>query len=254
MTKTPEQVCTLLDADLSRSAVKSRSQGGANLSYVDTYYVIKRLNECFGNLGWDSETVAMVEVPGNTDRNGKQLVAYRAMVRITATVAVDGGGYMKIVKEGTGWGSDKSTLNPHEMASKEAESDALKRAAMKFGMSLGLALYDKSQENVGDSEPKIPKGQEALYAALSAKPATPQAVAPTPAGGDVTPKEGGREALNKRITAMSKVVIAKRLKTIDELKADMKSKYGADSTAGLDDSEAKDLLATLEGLANAPGG
>lgn len=235
MTKTPEQVCALLDADLARSAVKSRSQGGANLSYVDTYYVIKRLNECFGNLGWDSETVQMVEVPGNKDRNGVQLVAYRAMVRISAMIAVGDGSYLKVVKEGTGWGSDKSTLNPHEMASKEAESDALKRAAMKFGMSLGLALYDKSQENVEDA----PKAQ------------------PTPApinAGPVlvaTEPSGNREALNKRITAMSKVVIAKQLKTLNDLKAEMKTKYGVDNTASLTDGQAKELLATLETLANA---
>ena len=57
---------------------------------------------------------------------------------------------------------------------------------------------------------------------------------------------------------MSNVILAKagakgtpeRQAKLDSLKADMKSKYGADSTAGLDDAEAKELLATLEGLAN----
>lgn len=60
-----------------------------------------------------------------------------------------------------------------------------------------------------------------------------------------------RESLNKRITAISKVVIAKRLKTLDELKADMKSQYGVDSTQALSDTQAKELFAKLQGAANA---
>ncbi|GAC1499921.1 MAG: hypothetical protein NVS1B10_03110 [Candidatus Saccharimonadales bacterium] len=57
------------------------------------------------------------------------------------------------------------------MASKEAESDALKRAAMKLGRSLGLALYDKSQEFVGESnEQSIPPEPKASNAAPKATP------------------------------------------------------------------------------------
>jgi hypothetical protein len=243
MTKQPNEVLELLDANLAREAVKSRSQSGTNLSYVDTYYVIKRLNECFGNLGWDSETVDMILVS-----NPGEKAAYRAKVRITAIVATGDGGYMKVIKEGTGWGSDKSMHNAHEMAAKEAESDALKRAAMKFGMSLGLALYDKSQENVEDSpkQPKLstPSTPAKAAAALSALKDDTEVMIMVQAPGT------HREALNKRITAMSKVVIAKRLKTLEELKADMKTKYGADSTASLADPQAKELLVNLEAMAN----
>lgn len=131
----------------------------------------------------------------------------------------------------------------------------------------------KKQENVGDEEPspKATKPFATLAEDLSAvrqapKLAPTQTIAPTNSitipkgeGGVYTvttvidtaiQKPSDRDALNKRITAMSKVVIAKRLKTLEELKADMKSKYGADSTAGLDDAEAKELLTVLEGLAN----
>ncbi len=38
----------------------------------------------------------------------------------------------------------------HESALKEAETDAMKRAFMTFGNPFGLALYDKTQANVGD--------------------------------------------------------------------------------------------------------
>jgi recombination DNA repair RAD52 pathway protein len=40
----------------------------------------------------------------------------------------------------------------HESASKEAVTDALKRTLRTFGNPFGLALYDKSRENVGDPE------------------------------------------------------------------------------------------------------
>lgn len=260
MNKELNEVIKQLDADLSRSAVKSRSQGGAALSYVDTYYVIKRLNECFGNLGWDSETVDMVLVSNPGDK-----AAYRAKVRITAIVATGDGGYMKVCKEGTGWGSDKSTNNAHEMACKEAESDALKRAAMKFGMSLGLALYDKSQENVEDAPKGGVKSEAAIRydlatkaVAQAAKPAPTQTVAPTPERGDVTPKEGGRESVNKRITAMSNVILAKagpsgapeRAAKAAELKALVASK-GAETKEALTDAKAAELLTALEAMANA---
>jgi hypothetical protein len=40
-----------------------------------------------------------------------------------------------------------------ESAAKEAETDAMKRALMTFGNPFGLALYDKTQANVGFDEP-----------------------------------------------------------------------------------------------------
>lgn len=302
MNKTLEEVTTLLVADLKREAVKSRSQGGAALSYVDTYYVIKRLNECFGNLGWDSETVDMVLLtqPG-------EKAAYRAKVRITAIVATGDGGYMKVCKEGTGWGSDKSTNNAHEIACKEAESDALKRAAMKFGMSLGLALYDKSQENVEDA-PKsvVTPASIAAGKKLDAMVAQATKPCPTPTDGPVvngyittakgyakgttthatnlppgpllgikdaaptqtvSPKfpveqshptpASDREAVNKRITAMSNVILAiagpsgapERAAKAAELKALVASK-GAETKEALTDAKAAKLLKTLEEMVN----
>jgi hypothetical protein len=45
----------------------------------------------------------------------------------------------------------------HESALKEAETDAMKRALMTFGNQFGLALYDKTQENVEDDTRPAPK-------------------------------------------------------------------------------------------------
>ncbi len=228
MNKTIAQVCFEADKKIPREEVSLRDGGGGKkLSYVASHYIIARMNEVFGTMGWDSETVEMRQV--NKD-DAKP--AYICKVRITAIVQT-GEGYMRTVKEGYGFGNDKSSLNPHEMAAKEAESDAFKRAARQFGMSLGLALYSKDQENVEDEAPKA--------VAQAPKPAPTATVAPAT----------GREALNKKISAISRVVIAKRLKTLDELKADMKAKYGADSAAALNDAQATELNSELETLANA---
>ena len=246
MNKTIEHVEREAGAKIPRDEVSLRDGGGGKkLSYLEAHYVIQRMNEVFGPMGWDQEVVEMRQV--NKD-DAKP--SYIAKVRVSAIVKTEEG-YMRCTKEDYGYGSDKSGLNPHEMASKEAVSDAFKRAARQFGMSLGLALYSKEQENVEDA----PKP-----AAPAPKPAPTQTVAPTklavPGADEInkrSPEQYGdasREALNKRISAISKVVIAKRLKTLDELKADMKAKYGADNTAGLDDAEAKDLLANLEKMAN----
>lgn len=246
MNKSPSEVISALDAKIPREAVASRSAGmGRSLSYLQSWYVIDRLNQVFGNLGWDCETVEMVLVsPPDQEK-----AIYRAKVRISATVKTEdhaqSGGYMRIVKEGTGWGSDKprkdgSVESPHEMASKEAESDALKRAAMKFGMSLGLALYDKSQEFVEDAAP-APVAPKTVTVTKTTAENVP--VAPAPAT--------NRDVLNKKITAIARVCIAKGKHTKESFQAMRKEKYGVDTTEALGDTQAKELHDELEKLAEA---
>lgn len=228
MNKTVEQIEKELDENILAENVAKRSGGGSKqLSYLETWYVIDRLNKVFGNMGWDQFTEYNEPIPGT------ELPTYRARVRIVASVPVldQNGqtvGFRSVTKEGTGWGSDKSKQNPHEMAAKEAESDALKRAAMKFGISMGLGLYDKSGEFV------------------TATPSPSPSPAATPPGGGALQ----RTSLNAKISAMSAVVIAKKLATGAELKADMKAKYGADTKEALTDEQAKELLAYLEKRAN----
>lgn len=219
--KTREDIEKQLDENIPGSVISSRSGGGATkLKYLETYYVIDRLNKVFGNLGWDSETVEMVQV-----NMGDTLPAYRARVRITVSAPVtesDGSivGFRNVVKEGNGWGSDKSKLNPHEMACKEAESDALKRAAMKLGISMGLGLYEKTGEYIEDDSKPAPKVE-----------------APAPSN---------RKAVNDGITGEGKVCIAKGLYTKEAFQAMRKEKYGVDSTEALTDTQANELLTILK--------
>lgn len=164
MSFTQDQI-DALNAPLARSAVKQREQGRSKLSYVEAWHVIAEANRIFGFDGWDRKTVetkCVVERQrkigqGQYERDGWG-VTYTAKV----LVIID-----NVAREGTGAGHgiDADLGLAHESAIKEAESDAMKRALMTFGNPFGLALYDKTQENVADDfeeRKPTPKKQEPL--------------------------------------------------------------------------------------------
>jgi len=140
----PDQIAAL-DAPLNKANVKTRSQAGRELSYVEAWHAIAEANRIFGFDGWDRETVELRQLGDVRMVGDKARVGYSARVRIT--VRADG---QSIIREGCGFGSgiDKDSDQAHESALKEAESDAMKRALMTFGNPFGLALYDKTQANV----------------------------------------------------------------------------------------------------------
>lgn len=142
-----------LKSKLSPSAVKSRKQGGSSVSYVEGWHVIAEANRIFGFDMWTRETLDIKCVSESKREIGQQKhegwgVTYIAKVR----VIVDG-----VAREGcgAGHGIDRDLGQAHESAIKEAETDAMKRAFMTFGNVFGLALYDKTQENVGESSAAI---------------------------------------------------------------------------------------------------
>lgn len=176
---TNEQVAAL-SAKLSGTHVKSRSQAGRQLSYIEGWHAIAEANRIFGFDAWDRTLSALKELGAPREVDGKWRVAWMATVRIT--VVTDNG--MPVVRDGTGYGSgiDKDLGQAHESAIKEAETDAMKRALMTFGNPFGLALYDKSQEDVEREPPKaapkvadMPK-REAPAAAPAPAPIAPVAL------------------------------------------------------------------------------
>jgi DNA repair and recombination protein RAD52 len=139
-----------LSAPLSSSNVSQRSQGGRKLSYIEGWHAIAEANRIFGFDCWDRETLEMRCVSERERAIGENKnpgwgVSYVARVRIT--VCADG---ISVTREGcgAGHGIDRDLGLAHESALKEAETDAMKRALMTFGNPFGLALYDKTQENV----------------------------------------------------------------------------------------------------------
>ncbi len=147
-----------LKQPLDSSVVKEREQSGMKLSYVESWYVIGQLNEVFGFDGWDRETTRLDLIQQDTNQNGKARVAYTA--QCVLTIRFPEGQVVRRVGTGFGNGFDSDPGKAHESAIKEAESDAMKRAAMTLGNRFGLALYDKTKANVidaGDAERLLSK-------------------------------------------------------------------------------------------------
>lgn len=141
-----------LRAPLSRDVVAERAQSGRKLSYIEAWHAIAEANRIFGFDAWDRELVEMRLVAERERSVGTGQgwgVSYIAKVRVRVG---------EVVREGcgSGHGIDRDLGLAHESASKEAESDAMKRALMTFGNPFGLALYDKTQANVADGEPEPP--------------------------------------------------------------------------------------------------
>lgn len=141
-----------LAANLDRSHVKTRVQGRAQVSYIEAWHAIAEANRIFGFGGWARETLEMrvvAEGPREIGQYKKPGFGVSYVARVRVTVWHDGA---TIIREGTGAGHgiDVDLGQCHESAAKEAESDAMKRALMTFGNPFGLALYDKTQANVGE--------------------------------------------------------------------------------------------------------
>lgn len=180
---TPETIKEL-KKPLDPKNVAKRTQSGRQLDYVEGWFAIAEANRIFGHDAWTSETVdikCVAEKPRKIGRDGKDGwgVSYVARVRITA----DG-----VVREGVGAGHgiDADLGLAHESAIKEAETDARKRGLMTFGWPFGLALYDKSRENVASE----PAGNPASRGAGGGAPSTAPASANRTSGGETL---AGRE-------------------------------------------------------------
>lgn len=137
-----------LQEPLSSQAVKTRSQSGRNLSYIEGWYAISEANRIFGFGCWDQEIIELKCVCERERKIGRDQkdgwgISYVASIRVT----VNG---VKREGVGAGHGIDVDPGQAHESAIKEAATDAMKRALMTFGNQFGLALYDKDQRNVED--------------------------------------------------------------------------------------------------------
>lgn len=143
---------TTLDENITKDVISTRTQAGQELSYLETWYVIDRLNQVLGQGNWAYQIGTLIKVyEGEVEQySGKAFSAsYTATVYLNCNID----GKPTVFSDvGYGQGSDKKNPgNAHEMATKGAVSDALKRAAKNLGRSMGLALYDKTQEYVGDN-------------------------------------------------------------------------------------------------------
>jgi hypothetical protein len=175
MALTDEQLAAL-GAPLDRAAVKTRE---GKFSYIEGHHCIREANRIFGFGRWRRETLRCEPVREVTDykqmKDGQptgQLgyyVAYVAQVRIHVWT-----GEEWVATDGVGYGESVTYLQAegqaHESASKEAETDAMKRALICWGDQFGLALYDRDQAHVEGAAARtgggVRHGQESAAAGV----------------------------------------------------------------------------------------
>jgi recombination DNA repair RAD52 pathway protein len=122
----------------------------SGMSYIKSWDMEAHLGRIFGLVGWDDDTefecvfedfVTWTDRKTGQEKSGWD-VCYRAK-SVLILKDVDGNAVSR--KSGAATGSathQPSRSEAHDLALKDACSDALKRAAKKLGNQFGLSLYD----------------------------------------------------------------------------------------------------------------
>jgi recombination DNA repair RAD52 pathway protein len=148
---TPKQQETLM-RPLHSSRVAKRSQGGKQLSYLESWDVRAHLIRMFGFTNFDviTESQDFIGIREYQSKDSKDMVEciWHAMVRLV--IRDENGNHLCTYREGA-VGSTSGPANMigehHDNAAKTAASDALKRCAMNLGTQFGLSLYDNGTTN-----------------------------------------------------------------------------------------------------------
>jgi len=145
---TPQQY-DVLRRPLNSSRVAKRSQGGKQLSYLESWDVRAHLIRVFGYGNFDVETIEAHHVAnrdytssGDSPKPMVEVIWYaKAMLTIR-----DADGFLLCThsESAVGSASGPATMlgEHHDNAVKTAASDALKRCAINLGTQFGLSLYD----------------------------------------------------------------------------------------------------------------
>ena len=154
-----------LERPLDPSKVSEREgAGGKQLAYLPSHVAISQANRAFGWGGWgyavkDLSLLGVEPLPRRKkNKDGKLVefggegsrVSYLCLVEVWVNTG-DFGDDARVEDVGYGDATEFSryedqprpTLVPHELAAKEAVSDAVKRCLRTWGDQFGLSLYDK---------------------------------------------------------------------------------------------------------------
>lgn len=144
-----------LAAKLSPDLVSDR-QG---LSYLEAHNAIRHANLIFGYGNWQRNKPEFTLVYEKEEQKGdkkQHSLGYICSLSVTVFGTDRHGNRIELATTwGTGFGDGLNMPDrgkAHEFATKEAESDAMKRALIAFGDQFGLALYDKQKRHVGEDE------------------------------------------------------------------------------------------------------
>lgn len=249
MSKTMEEVTSQLNEKMPREIIRDRSVRGMTLSYVEGWAVIDRLNQVFGQGNWSysvpnltkSFEGKITKTVGGKTQEGRG-VSYLA--KVVLTVRFPNGNIASFEDIGSGKGYDYTYgFEADESAAKEAVTDGIKRCAKNLGMSMGLALYDKSQENIAEQEQvgtkadTTPKSASTGAAASSSVAAAPSTTAP---------KATNEKTLAEALKAAARVLNSMgKLKT-EEFKKEYVFKQGVDKVDALSREQKTAALAQLK--------
>jgi DNA recombination protein Rad52 len=168
MTFTAKQSDELAKPLDPKHVVKPTGQFGAKGDYIEGWHAIAEANRIFGHDGW-SYTIqliqdSLIQADIERERNGQKHTEKQWQAAYTCICTVSAGG---ATRQDVGFGSGfaKQIGDAIEGATKEAATDALKRALRTFGHPFGLALYDKSRANV--QAPPVPVIDDAQWAELA---------------------------------------------------------------------------------------
>jgi recombination DNA repair RAD52 pathway protein len=139
-----------LSRPLNSTRIAKRSQGGQQLSYLESWDVRAHLIRIFGYGGFDAETVEyhLVDTREYMSKGDqpKQMIEVIYSARVKLSVK-DHHGWMFATYTECSCGSASGPVTMlgehHDNALKTAVSDALKRCAINLGNQFGLSLYDK---------------------------------------------------------------------------------------------------------------
>ncbi|WP_151943416.1 Rad52/Rad22 family DNA repair protein [Aliarcobacter butzleri] len=157
---TKEQIESL-NKELDSKRVKNRSKGNINLSYLEGFDIFETANSIFGFGNWSYTITKLEQVSQEYNQNENVVLCYKAIVNLkiynqTHTTFIE--------KEDVGFGTgiSKTLADANESASKEAVTDAIKRAFRSFGNQFGNSLYDKSR-NLNQSDTSSTYQQESNH-------------------------------------------------------------------------------------------
>lgn len=159
----PSEVVEELRKPLDPNRVRSRQgRGNTKLEYLAGHDVKRRASEIFGFGRWGHRVVEIVELGAVavTNKDGKD--GWHVAFRCTVEVWVGSPGQSDVfVTQGVGYGdgveyTPAARVTACELAAKESETDALKRAFTDLGDQFGLILYAK-----GDEKARISRDRDA---------------------------------------------------------------------------------------------
>lgn len=175
-TLSPQQHAYLLNP-LRKTRIAKRSQGGKQLSYLESWEVKAHLTRIFGFCNWDSQLLEYRHVTDRAYLNGeKEMVEVIYSAHMELTVRDREGLVLCRHSEGAvGSASGPASMlgDHHDNALKTAASDALKRCAINLGTQFGLSLYDNgSTMDVVRNVLVAPPGVDITPVAPQEKPET----------------------------------------------------------------------------------